>query len=699
MICSETLERWGHISLVAARAARSPACCLLLLGISVGATGCTREKASKEDRREKGSPSHLVKAWEKGAAPTKLHIEYPFEGAMFPLEIAPATMIWKDSSLHANTWLVRVEHEGDAPLVEKLVNEKRWKPERREWDAMLRSALEGPITISILGAERGKLDKLVSGAEVSIRASRDPVGAPIFFREVPLPFDYANRYPEKIRYRLGHVSSEPKPRVLMENLPLCGNCHSFSKDGSTLGMDIDYANDKGSYVITELDEVTELTPDKIITWSDANEDDALTFGLLSQVSPDGNTVVSTIKDRSIFVGLEDNLAYSQLFFPIKGILATYDRKSETFSSLPGADDPTHVQSNPTWSPDGRSLLFARAEAYRSAKLEGQESAVLPREAAAEFLDGGKRFQYDIYHLPFNEGKGGEALPLEGASRNGKSNYFPKVTPDGKWVVFVQAESFMLLQPDSELYIVPIEGGIPRKMTCNTSAMNSWHSFSPNGRWMVFSSKERGPYTQLWLTHLDEQGNDTPPVVLDHLSTPDRAANIPEFIDIEPNSLQALSDQFSDGGNYHYRVAKNLLRYGDLESALEALDRAASRQPNDPEVFLERGALQFRMKKSELALRDFQRASTMAPDDFRGPYNLGLAKEALGDLSEAHAALGRAAALNPKSFDIWHKKASLRLKLGDSKGALEDLERAIALSPAKSGQRALREEFEDIASDL
>ena len=40
-------------------------------------------------------------------------------------------------------------------------------------------------------------------------------------------------------------------------------------------------------------------------------------------------------------------------------------------------------------------------------------------------------------------------------------------------------------------------------------MNSWHSFSPNGRWLVFSSKSRSPYTQMFLTHVDEQGNDTP----------------------------------------------------------------------------------------------------------------------------------------------------------------------------------------------
>jgi Tol biopolymer transport system component len=255
-----------------------------------------------------------------------------------------------------------------------------------------------------------------------------------------------------------------------------------------------------------------------------------------------------------------------------------------------------VQSNPAWSPDGKYLLFARSKAYHSKMAEASKSAVLPREAGAEFLRGEKIFQYDIYKVPFNGGAGGEAFPLEGASANGMSNYFPKVTPDGKWVVFVKAKSFMLLQPDSRLFIVPAAGGEAREMRCNNASMNSWHSFSPNGRWMVFSSKQRGAYTQLWLTHLDEDGNDAPAVLLEHLVSRDHAANIPEFLSLEGDAPVRLVDQFSQGGNYHYRIAKNLLRYGELDGALKALNRAVRKAPDNPEVFLERGALSYRMKQ-------------------------------------------------------------------------------------------------------
>jgi hypothetical protein len=72
----------------------------------------------------------------------------------------------------------------------------------------------------------------------------------------------------------------------------------------------------------------------------------------------------------------------------------------------------------------------------------------------EFYTGEREFKFSIYRVPFNDGKGGKAEPVKGASHNNKSNFFPKISPNGKWMVYTQAENFMLLQPDSKLYIVP-----------------------------------------------------------------------------------------------------------------------------------------------------------------------------------------------------------------------------------------------------
>jgi dipeptidyl aminopeptidase/acylaminoacyl peptidase len=376
---------------------------------------------------------------------------------------------------------------------------------------------------------------------MSFRTSKDPVGAPLFYREVVLPFLDADKDPSRIRWRFGPIESPEPPPIVLQNLPVCANCHSFSHDGTILGMDADYANNKGAYVITEVKEQMVLTPDDIISWNNF-ERIGQSFGLLSQISPDGRYAISTVKDFAVFIP-RPPLAFSQLFFPVKGILCVYDRQTRQFRALPGADDPNLVQSNPEWSPDGKYVVFARAKAADLSQTHGTGLTPLTRDDCEMLIADGKPFRFDLYRIPFNEGRGGTPEPLAGASNNGMSNYFARYSPDGRWIVFCQAKSYMLLQPDSELYIIPAEGGEARRLRCNTRRMNSWHSWSPDGKWLVFSSKGYSDYTQLCLTHIDENGDSTPPVLLSRMTAPDRAANIPEFVNTGPKAIVRIREQF------------------------------------------------------------------------------------------------------------------------------------------------------------
>jgi len=609
-------------------------------------------------------------AYRANQAYVALEITYPFDGTLFPPEIVAPTFRWDDRT-EADTWLVVIEFQAGEDRLSFLTNQTQWKPSTEPWETIKRQSVAGEATVTLIGVKKSAPQNVLSAAAIKIRTSTDEVGAPLFYREVNLPFIEAVKDPSTIRWRFGDVASPKQPPVVLEGLPVCGNCHSFSADGSVLGMDVDYANDKGSYAIAPVEEEMTLDRSRIITWSDYRRADGEnTFGLLSQVSPDGRYVVSTVKDLSVFVPRPD-LAYSQLFFPIKGILVVYDREKKTFSALPGADDKRFVQSNPTWSPDGKTIVFARSEAHHLSTLGAEKSVLLTEEQCREFLEEGKLFRYDLYRIPFNNGRGGTPEPIPGASFNGMSNYFAKYSPDGKWIVFCRAKSFMLLQPDSELYIIPAAGGEARRMRCNTSRMNSWHSWSPNGRWLVFSSKLNGPYTQLFLTHVDEEGRSTPPVVLEHLTAADRAANIPEFVNAPPDAIRIIREQFLDAVSFR-RAARQFVKSGDFDGAIRQCRESLRLNPNDPKVHLALALVLLKQGILDEAATHFAKALELDP----GNETARRCLEVVRKEQECRHRLE----LDGEDAETRYRLGSLLLQRGNVDEALEHFEEAVRLEP-------------------
>jgi len=201
---------------------------------------------------------------------------------VFPPEMVAPTMQWQDENPRCDRWLVRIEFlDGTAPL-NRLTREPQWTPPSQDWELIKQRSLERDVRICILGFASAGGVEILSRAKVSIRTSGDEVGAPLFYREVNLPFIDAVKDPSRIRWRFGPISSPQPPPVVLQNLPVCGNCHSFDADGATLAMDVDYANSKGSYVITT---TAKRTTSKRSACSRRSRPTAVTSSALSRTSP------------------------------------------------------------------------------------------------------------------------------------------------------------------------------------------------------------------------------------------------------------------------------------------------------------------------------------------------------------------------------------------------------------------------------
>jgi tetratricopeptide (TPR) repeat protein len=621
-----------------------------------------------------------------------ISIDYPQDGSVFPPGITPPTFLWRDAA--ANAWQIDISFaDGSAPIHLQAPEERMrvgaidpecisntnelpqltpqqaaswtWTPNSATWQTIQAHTLNSRAAVTISGytSARG----ISSQGRIFLTTSADPVDAPIFYRDVPLmPSAGANGTVQPlsaaaihlIRWRLRDIR-QPESRTILTNMPTCANCHSFSRDGKTMGIDVDGpANDKGLYAVVPVERHMSIEHKDIVQWNTDGQAGKVRVGFMSQVSPDGRYVVSTFAGSALdvsntyYVTNFKDYRFLQVFYPTRGILDWYDRVSGKRQPLPGADDPHFVQTDGVWSPDGKYIVFARAEA-RDPYPEGQKKALHANDPNET------QIQYDLYRIPFNEGRGGTPEAIAGASFNGMSNNFPKVSPDGRWIVFVQCGNGQLMRPDSQLYIVPVEGGEARRLRANTSLMNSWHSFSPNGRWLVFSSKARSPYTQMYLTHIDEQGNSTPAILIDNATAANRAVNLPEFVNTAGDGIEDI------------RVPAVEL-YKLIDDAM---------------LLVEKG-------ENDQALEIWKRAAAIEPDNAKVQNGLGISLYVHGQTAEGLDHLRSAIRINPLSPESHFILGRFLLDQGHAQEALPELETAIGIRPHfESCEEALGSAYE------
>ena len=127
--------------------------------------------------------------------------------------------------------------------------------------------------------------------------------------------------------------------------------------------------------------------------------------------------------------------------------------------------------------------------------------------------------YDIYSIPFDSKTRtfGEPRLEVDASGQGHSTSVPRISPDGRYMLYTQGDygQFHIWHKSADLWVKKIqeegsenaEGAEPYPLVAaNSAEADSYHTWSSNGRWIVFASRRLdAAYSRAFIAYFDKNG--------------------------------------------------------------------------------------------------------------------------------------------------------------------------------------------------
>ena len=248
-------------------------------------------------------------------------------------------------------------------------------------------------------------------------------------------------------------------------------------------------------------------------------------------------------------------------------IEVFDTRSDLMAFDVEKNEVTNLESGmgelevfPCWAPDGKAIY------YCSAHLEYHDSI----DEGQEYMMRAEQVKYNIYKKDFDPDSrafGPRQLVFDAAALD-KSATLPRISPDGRYLMFAMARYgvFHIWHRDADLCLIDLKTGHARTMKeINSDDVESYHSWSSNGRWVVFSSRRYdGNFTRPFFAHIDQRGRGAKPFELPQ-SDPDyhrqflRSYNIPEFmsgpVTIGPQAFARVLSGEGEPVKYVTRLSK------------------------------------------------------------------------------------------------------------------------------------------------
>jgi tetratricopeptide (TPR) repeat protein len=123
---------------------------------------------------------------------------------------------------------------------------------------------------------------------------------------------------------------------------------------------------------------------------------------------------------------------------------------------------------------------------------------------------------------------------------------------------------------------------------------------------------------MYLTHIDEDGNDTPAILIEDATDANRAVNIPEFVNIPPDGLRKIGGPAIE----YYRLvdrAEYLRKQGQYQESISEWEKVLKLKPDDSLAHSTLGALLLMTGHPEEAAAHLRRAKELRQDESGPPH--------------------------------------------------------------------------------
>ena len=355
-----------------------------------------------------------------------------------------------------------------------------------EWHAMLEISKGKSIKIEVWGKQNGEW---LSFTPFEIRVAKEPIDEYLSYRLIE-PSYVAWTFME-IAQR--NITSFEESQIFNNEITSndrrkgqCINCHSYQN----------YKTDNMLFHVRLSNGGTVLVNDGKVSKINLKRDYTISGGVYPAWHPTAKLIAfSTNRTRQAFHTLNPNKIE---VYDEASDLILYDVMTDSVSIV--SNDSTLLEVYPTWSPDGKYLYYCK-------------SVPLPEEMRDKDIRSFYPYiQYNLYRRSFDvvtHRFGDEELVYDAASQN-KSATLPRISPDGRYLLFAQGQygCFHIRHTDGDIVCMPLgeENSAPLDLTKFNSEgfADSYPSWSSNGHWIMCSSRRGdGNFSRIYISYFNQ----------------------------------------------------------------------------------------------------------------------------------------------------------------------------------------------------